>query len=90
MDTRLAAAAARGLTKFVGRDRELESLSRALDKVESGTGQVIGSRRRGRRWQIEAALELRAYAWTGRYISVWKVTVFILAVRWPICLFSMC
>ena len=42
VDTRLDAAAARGLTKFVGRERELESLSRALDKVEAGTGQVIG------------------------------------------------
>jgi class 3 adenylate cyclase/tetratricopeptide (TPR) repeat protein len=42
VDTRLDAAAARGFTKFVGRDRELESLSRALDKIEAGTGQIIG------------------------------------------------
>lgn len=42
VDTRLAAAATRGLTKFIGRERELDSLVRALDKVETGAGQVIG------------------------------------------------
>ncbi len=42
VNTRLAAAAVRGLTKFVGRERELGGLSRALEKVESGVGQVIG------------------------------------------------
>ncbi len=41
-DTRLAASVAHGLTRFVGRERELGGLSRALDKVESGVGQVIG------------------------------------------------
>jgi class 3 adenylate cyclase/tetratricopeptide (TPR) repeat protein len=40
--TRLAAAVAHGLTKFVGREREVGGLSRALEKVESGSGQVIG------------------------------------------------
>jgi len=42
IDTRLAAAAAKGFTRFVGREREIGSLTRALEKVESGTGQVIG------------------------------------------------
>jgi class 3 adenylate cyclase/tetratricopeptide (TPR) repeat protein len=42
IDTRLEAAVAKGLTRFVGRDREIESLTRALEKVEAGTGQVIG------------------------------------------------
>jgi class 3 adenylate cyclase len=39
--SRLQAAAARGLTRFVGRDTELETLHRALDKAASGHGQVV-------------------------------------------------
>jgi class 3 adenylate cyclase/tetratricopeptide (TPR) repeat protein len=39
--TRLEAAAARGLTKFVGRDTELETLRRTLEQVGSGHGQVV-------------------------------------------------
>jgi class 3 adenylate cyclase/tetratricopeptide (TPR) repeat protein len=39
--TRLQAAAARGLTRFVGRDRELDHLRQALDKARGGQGQVV-------------------------------------------------
>ena len=39
--SRFAAAAARGLTKFVGRAGELEQLSQALDRAKAGRGQVI-------------------------------------------------
>jgi class 3 adenylate cyclase len=39
--SRFAAAAARGLTKFVGRTVEMEQLSRALDGAKAGHGQVI-------------------------------------------------
>lgn len=42
VETRIGAAAARGLTKFVGRERELRSLSRAFERAKSGSGQVIG------------------------------------------------
>ena len=38
--SRLQAAAARGLTRFVGRDTELETLRRALERL-SGHGQVV-------------------------------------------------
>ena len=41
--TRLSAAAARGLTRFVGRDAELEQLREALARAASGHGQVVGS-----------------------------------------------
>ena len=37
---RLQAAAARGLTRFVGRDHELESLQQALQQAGAGHGQV--------------------------------------------------
>jgi predicted ATPase/class 3 adenylate cyclase len=39
--SRLQAAAARGLTMFVGRDAELETLRRTLDQAGAGHGQVV-------------------------------------------------
>jgi class 3 adenylate cyclase/tetratricopeptide (TPR) repeat protein len=39
--TRLEAAARRGLTRFVGRDAELEQLRDALDRAGQGHGQVV-------------------------------------------------
>jgi class 3 adenylate cyclase/tetratricopeptide (TPR) repeat protein len=39
--SRLEAAAARGLTRFVGRDLELETLRRALEQAGAGHGQVV-------------------------------------------------
>jgi class 3 adenylate cyclase/tetratricopeptide (TPR) repeat protein len=39
--TRLQAAARRGLTRFVGRDAELEVLRRALERAGAGHGQVV-------------------------------------------------
>jgi class 3 adenylate cyclase/tetratricopeptide (TPR) repeat protein len=39
--SRLQAAAARGLTKFVGRDAELDTLRRTLEKAGAGHGQVV-------------------------------------------------
>jgi hypothetical protein len=40
--SRIEAAAVSGLTKFVGRTREMEALHEALEKVRSGSGQVVG------------------------------------------------
>jgi tetratricopeptide (TPR) repeat protein len=39
--TRLEAAARRGLSRFVGRDAELEQLREALDRARQGHGQVV-------------------------------------------------
>ena len=39
--TRLQAAAIRGLTRFVGRDAEVEHLRRVLDQAGAGRGQVV-------------------------------------------------
>jgi class 3 adenylate cyclase len=39
--SRLQAAAARGLTRFVGRDAETEQLRKALEQARSGHGQVV-------------------------------------------------
>jgi hypothetical protein len=38
---RLQAAAARGLTPFVGRQQELEALHQALARAQTGHGQVV-------------------------------------------------
>jgi class 3 adenylate cyclase/tetratricopeptide (TPR) repeat protein len=40
--SRLEAVATRGLTRFVGRDAELEQLGRALERSATGDGQVVG------------------------------------------------
>jgi tetratricopeptide (TPR) repeat protein len=39
--SRLHAAAARGLTRFVGRDREVDELRQALERAQSGHGQIV-------------------------------------------------
>jgi class 3 adenylate cyclase len=39
--SRLQAAAARGLSRFVGRDAEIEQLRRALEQARHGRGQVV-------------------------------------------------
>jgi class 3 adenylate cyclase/tetratricopeptide (TPR) repeat protein len=39
--TRLQVSASRGLTRFIGRDAELEQLRAALDRARSGHGQVV-------------------------------------------------
>jgi class 3 adenylate cyclase len=39
--SRLQATAARGLTKFVGRDAELETLRRTLEQARAGHGQLV-------------------------------------------------
>ena len=41
--SRLQRAAGHGLTKFVGRDREMEALRHAADQAKSGHGQIVGA-----------------------------------------------
>jgi len=40
---RLQAAVARGLTKFVGRDTEIDALNQALEQSDSGQGQIVAA-----------------------------------------------
>ncbi|RPH48788.1 MAG: guanylate cyclase [Desulfobacteraceae bacterium] len=40
--TRIAASTAKGLTRFMGRGREMETLKEAFEKVRSAEGQVVG------------------------------------------------
>jgi class 3 adenylate cyclase len=41
--TRLQRAAGRGLTKFVGREREIESIARAAEQSNAGRGQIVAA-----------------------------------------------
>jgi Adenylate and Guanylate cyclase catalytic domain/AAA ATPase domain len=41
--TRLQRAAGRGLTKFVGREREMEALKHAAEQAKSGHGQIVAT-----------------------------------------------
>ena len=41
--TRLQRAVGRGLTKFVGREREIEALKRAAEQAKSGRGQIVAA-----------------------------------------------
>jgi predicted ATPase/class 3 adenylate cyclase len=41
--TRLQRSVGRGLTKFVGREREMEALKRAAEQAKSGRGQIVAA-----------------------------------------------
>src|ERR1700747_1884255 len=41
--TRLQRSAGRGLTKFVGREREMDALKHAADQAQSGRGQIVAA-----------------------------------------------
>src|SRR5712692_1227155 len=41
--TRLQVSARRGLTRFVGRQREMEQLQQALEQAKAGHGQIVGT-----------------------------------------------
>ncbi|KKK67603.1 hypothetical protein LCGC14_2952420, partial [marine sediment metagenome] len=42
VETRIGASVAKGLTRFVGRKNSMATLMDALDRVKSGSGQVVG------------------------------------------------
>ena len=60
--SRLQAAVARGLTRFVGRDAELEHLRQALARAGAGQGQVVAGRGGGGRGQVPLALRIHPVA----------------------------
>ena len=49
---RLQASAARGLTRFVGRQQELAALQQALERAGAGAGPGGSARRRGGRGEV--------------------------------------
>jgi class 3 adenylate cyclase len=42
IDTRIAASEAKGLTRFVGREKSIASLVEAYEKTQEGSGQIVG------------------------------------------------
>jgi class 3 adenylate cyclase/tetratricopeptide (TPR) repeat protein len=82
--TRLDAAAARGLTRFVGRDGELDELRHALERARSGHGQVVavvGEPGVGKsRLYREFTHSYRTHGWLiieSRSVSYGKATSFL-------------
>jgi class 3 adenylate cyclase/tetratricopeptide (TPR) repeat protein len=82
--SRLHAAAARGLTRFVGRQRELEELHRALGRAAAGQGQVVavvGETGVGKsRLVWEVTHSHRTHGWLpleGRAVSYGKATPYL-------------
>ncbi len=82
--TRLQVSAARGLTRFVGRDAELEQVRAALERVRAGQGQVValvgepgvGKSRLG--WEV--ARSHRTHGWLvleSSAVSYGKATAFL-------------
>ena len=60
--SRLQAAAARGLTRFVGRDTEIEQLRKALEQAQSRPRSGSRSCWRAWRWQVAAVLRVYSFA----------------------------
>jgi class 3 adenylate cyclase/tetratricopeptide (TPR) repeat protein len=65
--TRIEAAVARGLTRFVGRTREAETLKEAYNKAQSGSGQVVGVVGEAGVGKSRLLLELRNMLPKGEY-----------------------
>ena len=67
VETRIEAAAARGLSKFVGRGREIGALKEAFEKARSGSGQVIGVVGEAGVGKSRLLIELRNMLPKGKY-----------------------
>ena len=68
--TRLQLAAARGYTKFVGREREMEALGRAAEQAKSGHGQIVGAVAEAGVGKSRLFFEFKAKnSWDGRFWS---------------------
>jgi predicted ATPase len=67
VETRIEAAAAKGLTRFVGRGLEMESLKAALEKARDGAGQVVGIVGEAGVGKSRLLLELRNILPKGEY-----------------------
>jgi len=66
--TRIAASAAKGLTPFVGRNRELNAIKKAYDKARLGQGQMVGIVGEAGVGKTRLLLELKKVLPQGAYI----------------------
>jgi class 3 adenylate cyclase/tetratricopeptide (TPR) repeat protein len=67
IQTRFEAAIVKGLTKFVGREKETEALKEAFEKAQSGYGQVVGVVGEAGVGKSRLLLELRRMLPQGNY-----------------------
>ena len=84
VETRIAASAAKGLTRFVGRSREIEGLKEAFDKAKSGEGQLVGVVGEAGVGKSRLMLEFRNSLPKGEYCT-WRVDACITEAPCPIC-----
>src|SRR5258708_1628784 len=63
--TRLQHSAGRGLTKFVGRGREMEALKHAAEQAESGHGQIVAAMAEAGVGKSRLFFEFKAVAQSG-------------------------
>ena len=70
VETRIEAAARKGLTQFVGRNKEIESLKEAFEKAQSGSGQIIGIVGEAGVGKSRLLLELRGMIPPGEYTYI--------------------
>jgi class 3 adenylate cyclase/tetratricopeptide (TPR) repeat protein len=70
VETRIEASTRKGLTRFVGRKKEIESLKEAFEKAQSGSGQVIGIVGEAGVGKSRLLLELRGILPAGAYTYI--------------------
>ena len=63
--TRLQRAAGRGLTKFVGREREMEELKHAADQAKGGRGQIVAAMAEAGTGKSRLFFEFKAISQSG-------------------------
>src|SRR5271167_2442329 len=63
--TRLQRSAGRGLTKFVGREREMEALKHAADRAKSGRGQIVAAMAEAGTGKSRLFFEFKAVSQSG-------------------------
>ncbi len=66
--TRLQRSAGRGLTKFVGREREMEALKHAAEQAKSGHGQIVAAMAEPGVGKSRLFFEFKATSQSGRMV----------------------
>ena len=72
--TRLQVAARRGLTRFVGRQSEMEQLQQALEQAKAGHGQIVGVMGEPGLGKSRLFYEFKAATSTSGLSECWKPT----------------
>ena len=84
--TRLQRAAGRGLTRFVGRDRELAALGHAADQAKAGHGQLVAAMAEAGAGKSRLYFEFKAKNQSGWMVSPcsWSSAPASLSMRYKV------